>query len=118
MKALLITIFLFLSINLGNGSNTNKVTVAWDAGPSTNVFYRVYYGSASRIYTFQTDAGTNSNKIVSNLVSSTTNYFTVTAYDSLGLESVFSDEVVYIVPAVVTNSPPLPPKNVRVTLLN
>ncbi|HEV2394230.1 MAG TPA: fibronectin type III domain-containing protein [Verrucomicrobiae bacterium] len=83
-----------------------NVTLAWDPSPSSNIAgYRVYSGTISQAYNNVTDAGTNTTATVSSLLVGMTYYFAVTAYDSLGLESPFSQEISYSVP-VLQSSPP------------
>ena len=77
-----------------------RLTLAWD--PSTDasvVGYRLYEGLASESYTNVVDVGSNLQVSVANLVPGATYYFAVTAYDSTGLESAFSGEISYTVPA-------------------
>ena len=71
------------------------------------VGYRVYYGVASRTYTNMVDVGAATNVTISGLVEGKTYYFAATAYNILGLESDYSDEVVYTIPGgAVVNQPP------------
>ena len=82
-----------------------QVTVSWDANVETNLAgYRVYHGIASRNYATTTDVGNVTDAIVSGLSPGATYFFAVTAYDTAGLESLFSDEVSYTVP--LPNQPP------------
>ncbi len=81
------------------GTNAGTATLLWvapttntDGSPATVTGYRVYYGTASGTYTNKIDAGTTTTYTVTNL-SPGTYYFAVTAYDSSGNESAFSDEV-------------------------
>ena len=72
----------------------NVVTLAWD--PSDDIAgYRLYYGVAPRTYPFAIDVGPAAACTVSNLISGTTYFFAVTAYSHLGVESDFSDEIVF-----------------------
>jgi hypothetical protein len=57
--------------------------------------YIVYYGKGSRSYDNFVDVGNSTNCSVSGLESGVTYYFAVTAYDTDGLESSFSDETSY-----------------------
>lgn len=89
-----------------------SVTLSWDKSAGTNVTgYKIYWGDRSRTYTNSGNAGTNLTLTVMNLVPGATNYFAATAYDASGLESDFSNEVLYVVPL-----PPPAPTNLRITL--
>ncbi len=82
----------------------SQVTLAWDPSPSANIAgYRLYQGNSSRTYNAMLDVGNTNAATSAGLLAGTTYFFAVTAYDTLGLESTFSDEVSYTVP---TNSPP------------
>ena len=86
-----------------------NVTLAWN--PSTDpaaVGYNLYYGGASGDYTNTISVGNATNVTVSALVEGTTYYFAATTYNSVGVESPFSNEVFYSVPtnAVTLNQPP------------
>lgn len=76
------------------------LTFAWDpsADPSV-VGYRLYRGTASQTYTTAVDVGQNTAAVISGLLSEVTYYFAVTAYDNSGVESPFSGEISYTVPA-------------------
>jgi hypothetical protein len=76
------------------------VTLAWSPSADTNVIgYNLYHGVASRTYTNKLDVGSALTATVSNLVEGTTYYFSYNAYNLLGMESDFSEEVSYHVPA-------------------
>lgn len=77
-----------------------SVTLAWDPSvPSTNVAgYFLYYGGAIGSYTNRFDVGLPTSGVVSNLVAGTTYYFAVTAHDSSGLESGYSNEAAWQCP--------------------
>lgn len=78
------------------------VTLAWDRNPSPAVAgYRVHYGTASGNYSASVEAGSLTTNTVPGLADGVPYYFTVTAYDTNGLESVFSKELVYV-PGVAT----------------
>lgn len=77
-----------------------RVTIAWDPSPDATVTgYNFYYGVATRTYTNTVNVGSWLSITVSNLVVGVTYYFAATAYNALGTESVFSDELVYTIPA-------------------
>jgi len=89
-----------------------SVTLAWNPSPDPSVVsYKVYYGVASHTYTQVVDAGKSTNATLSGLVAGVTYYFAVTAYNSLGLESSYSNEVGYTVPANTLN----PRLQIRIT---
>jgi hypothetical protein len=71
---------------------TAEITLAWDANPESDVAgYKVYYGTASRKYTHSVDVG---NVTQTTLPVSKKKYcIALTAYDTNGNESGFSNEV-------------------------
>jgi len=72
---------------------TASATLAWQPSSDPAVTgYKLYYGVASHTYTNSIDTGRSTTAIVSNLVKGSTYYFAVTAYDSSGTESPFSNE--------------------------
>lgn len=84
-----------------------NVTLAWNTSQATDVVgYNLYYGPASGTYTNIVSAGSATNITVANLVPGATYYFAATAYDSTGLESIYSAEVSYIVPSGASNQVP------------
>jgi hypothetical protein len=82
---------------------SQSVSLAWDASPSREVTgYLLHYGTASGSYPSQIDVGTNLTATISGLKEGQTNYFVVTAYNSMRLESLPSAEISFIVPGLVT----------------
>jgi hypothetical protein len=82
------------------------VVLAWDPNPETNLGgYKFYYGVASRTYFNVQNVGNTTSGSASNLLPGITYYFAITAYNNLGAESDFSEEIVYTVP-VINNVPP------------
>ena len=91
------------SNNGGGGGGTNNApgTLTWDA-PTTNTDglpitglggYKIYYGTSSGIYTGVLDVGNITSYTVDNLnLAPNTYYVAITAYDSSGNESDFSNE--------------------------
>ena len=70
-----------------------SVTLAWDQSTDPNVAgYNVYYGVACHTYTNIIDVGKATNATISGLAEGTTYYFAATAYNTLGLESDYSNE--------------------------
>ena len=81
-------------------AQTSCVTLSWAASTDTNVVgYNVYYGVESRVYTNSIDEGNVTTATICGLDIGTTYYFAVTAYDSFGLESDYSNEISYTIPA-------------------
>ncbi len=78
-----------------------QVSLAWDANTETNIAgYRLYYGPTSQSLTNTVDAGLALTATASNLTEGATYYFAVTARNTDGLESDFSDQVSYTVPGL------------------
>ena len=93
-----VCLFVFLS----GTAHSATVDLTWDANAEPDLAgYRVYYGTASRNYSETVDLGRATTCSISGLAATTTYYFAVTAYDTEGLESGFSNEVSYTVPADV-----------------
>ena len=85
-------------------SYAQQVTLVWDPNTETDLGgYRVYSGTASRTYPNVTDVGNCTNCTITGLVAGSTYYFAVTALDTAGNESGYSNEATYTTPA-----PPLP----------
>lgn len=83
------------------------VTLGWDPSPGA-AGYRLYYGATHGIYTNVIDAGNSTTQAVGGLTVGEKYYFVVTAYNSNGIESRLSSELM-VSPA------PLPPP--RLTIL-
>jgi hypothetical protein len=82
------------------------LVMAWNASKDKNVVgYCVYYGIESSNYTARIVLPKKKTKVaVSGLNEGVTYYFTVTSYDSQGLESAPSKEIPYIVPGILALS--------------
>jgi hypothetical protein len=79
----------------GGGGATATTVLSWDAVADPNVAgYRLYVGTAPGSYDQPgTSVGYHHSHAVAGLSNQTTYYFAVTAYDFLGNESAFSNEV-------------------------
>ncbi len=101
-------VFLILGSSSVSGAT---VSLAWNPSPATNVAgYNLFYGLASGQYTASLDAGTNTSITVSGLGDGLTYYFATVAYNSLGDESDYSNEVTDSIPILpVVPTAPTPP---------
>lgn len=84
-------------------ATAGTIALSWVANPDTNVIgYKVYYGTASQVYTSNIVAGNVTNLTVGGLTAGNTYYFAATSYDAAGDESGYSVETT----GTVTNLPP------------
>lgn len=84
-----------------------SVVLAWDPSPDASVTgYKIHYGTASGNYPKVQQVGNVTTTTISGLQEGSVYYFAATAYAADGLESDFSNEVRYDVPAVLPNQPP------------
>lgn len=87
----------------------SAVTLAWDPSTSPDIGgYRLYYGTNSRTYNVAIDVGNVTTNTVTTLATNVLYFFSVTAYNTVGLESDFSNEISYMIDTV--------PPTVAVTL--
>ncbi len=95
----------FFAVSHHSVQAVQSVNLAWDASPDASVVgYRIYDGVTSRTYTNTMTFGNATNATIFGLIEGVTYYFAVTAYNSVGLESAFSNEATYTPPA--TNTAP------------
>ena len=92
---------LWLSAHSASGGG-QSVSLLWEPSPSSTVAgYKVYYGTASGVYTSKRNVGNVTSVTFSNLAAGMTYYFAVSVFDPSGLESGLSNEVSYTVPGFV-----------------
>jgi hypothetical protein len=97
-------VFLFVSPPHVFGA---QVTVAWDANTEPDLKgYRVYYGTASRVYGAPFDVGKATSYTLVNLAPGQKYFIAVTAYNTANKESAFSNEVSATTAALEAVSPP------------
>jgi hypothetical protein len=85
------------------------VTLVWDANLERDIAgYRLYYGIAPHAYTERIDVGNAVTATVSNLPEGIVYFFAVTAYNTAGVESLFSNGVAYAAPAPTPSPVPTP----------
>ena len=74
-----------------------QVKLAWTQSSSTDVIgFKVYYGTASRSYSYAVNVGLSTCCVISGLKDGITYYFATTAYNTSKIESVLSNEVSYV----------------------
>lgn len=87
-------------------AHSATVTLAWDPNPEPAVAgYRLYIGTSSGYYTSSVDVAASTRATISSLIEGITYYMAVTAYDTSGNQSGYSDEIVYTVPTAVGTEP-------------
>lgn len=98
LEILFVSVALMLFAN--RAWSDESVGLGWDPSPDTNVVgYLVYYGNASGDYTSRIDVDTNTLVTITQLQPGLTYYFTVSAHDASGNESVLSNEASFTVPS-------------------
>src|ERR1700682_3425154 len=76
---------------------TDPVTLRWDANLEGDIAgYRLYYGTDPQAYTATIDVGNAITATVSDLREGIVYFFVVTAYNTAGFESLFSNPVAYV----------------------
>lgn len=99
--------FLFLLSNCANPLTYNQkslvsdgqlvqTTLEWDPNTEPDLAgYKLYYGLSSGDYQYSVDAGNQTTYTLTDLEAGKTYYIAATAYNTTGLESDYSDEVVF-----------------------
>lgn len=94
-------ILLSIFFPLPQNAQAAQATLTWNPNSEPDLLgYIVHYGTVSGNYQVKMDVGNNTQASVSNLQDGGTYYFAVTAYDSSGNDSVYSNEVVYSATAI------------------
>jgi hypothetical protein len=95
--------FLLLTIlfsNLGQQGHCAQVSLTWDPNSESDLAgYKIYSGTQSGTYQNNIDVGNVTTYILNGLTLGQTYYIVATAYNTQGLESGFSNELVYTVPS-------------------
>lgn len=107
-KKIIIVVLVLVIIMLGyeflayRKSDTFGVaTLSWNSSADTDLAgYKIYYGTSPRIgscpngsgYSSNIDVGSSTSYTIDKLENTKTYYFSVSAYDSSGNESCFTDE--------------------------
>jgi outer membrane biosynthesis protein TonB len=83
-----------------------SVTLAWNPSSGPNLAgYRIHKGTSSGVYTQIFDAGNVTTDTISNLTAGPTYYFVVSAYDTAGAESAYSNEISFTATATPSPTP-------------
>jgi hypothetical protein len=97
-----VAVLIFLVFSFPRIICAQSVLLSWAASTDSNVAgYNVYYGSASGVYTNETNVGTNTEATISGLVAGQTYYFALTAYNAAQAESAFSTAVPFLIPGIL-----------------
>jgi hypothetical protein len=109
LAAKLLGSFLVLVAAQAGAQTLASVTLAWNPSVDPRIAgYYLYQGTASHNYTQQIDEGNVTQATVTGLTPGLTYYFAVSAYDTIGLESMLSPEISY--------TPPLSPPAITLTV--
>jgi hypothetical protein len=83
-----------VTMTLTTPTTTGTATLTWDPNSETNLAgYKVYMGTQSGVYGTPIGVGNTTSYTIGNLTSGRTYYFSVTAVDGDGNESLYSTEV-------------------------
>lgn len=86
-------ILLFLGL-ASQAKAIESVTLQWNPNPEPDIAgYRLFYGPTTGNYVEEIDVGNTTSATVSNLATGGTYFFAVIAYNTLMMESLFSNEV-------------------------
>ncbi len=86
---------------IANGSTTHgSATLAWERNSEPDVVgYKIYWGETTRLYTRVMSVGNTSGAVLGSLTAGQPYFCAVTAYNSAGQESSFSQEITVMVGA-------------------
>lgn len=105
MQKFLLTIVAFILLAFTSlAQKTATIVLNWDPIPEAGAKYRIYWGATSRGYTNLLDSGPLLTNSITGLVDGARYYFAVTAYNTNGLESDYSNEYT----TVLSSRPPAP----------
>jgi hypothetical protein len=90
-------------------SFAESLSLGWDTNPESNIAgYRLRYGTVSGNYTITKEVGNSTTITLPDLVAGTTYYFSVSAYNTDGLEGPSSEEVSATIEPVDADGDDLP----------
>jgi hypothetical protein len=105
LRATLLSGILFLAAASVQTAKSVTLASAPSSGPNL-AGYRVHEGTSSGTYTQTLDVGNRTTATISNLTAGAIYHFVVSAYDTAGVESAYSNEVVFTAPGVLPNFVP------------
>ncbi len=99
-----------LIVGLALPASAEQVQLTWDPNSESDLAgYVVLTGTSSRVYTQSLEVGPGSpTATVAGLAAGATYYFAVRAFNSAGLQSGWSNEVVVTMPGTTPGPPPAP----------
>ncbi len=111
-KLLLTLVFLFFFCSTTWAA---QVTIAWNPNTESDLAgYKVYYGSVTGTYDTSVDVGNKTNYTILGIVSGQGYFIAVTAYDTSGNESGYSNEISY---SAIDVTPPNAPTEAKVIII-
>jgi hypothetical protein len=100
MYYVLILVVVLVFVGVTGFAYSATVQVSWAANTESDIAgYKLYCGTTSGSYPYVYDVGLVTSKTLSGLSNGANYYFAVTAYDTSGNESVFSQEIHILIPA-------------------
>ena len=115
-KLLIIPILTFLfTLGLSGAAWAEEVTVAWNPNIESDLAgYKVYYGIVTGMYDTSVDVGNKTNYTILGIVSGQGYFIAVTAYDTSGNESGYSNEISY---TSIDVTPPNAPTEAKIIII-
>lgn len=96
----LIMALVLVFVGMAGAVNAAGVQVSWAANAEPDIAgYKVYCGNSSGSYPYVYDAGNSTSTTLTGMTDGGDYYFAVTAYDTSGNESGYSQEIHVLVPA-------------------
>ena len=105
-----------VTANPGPGSGEVTISWNWSSAPYID-YYRIYHGTTSGIYDVCYDKVPkewNTGTVLFNLTNDVTYYFAMTAVDTSGIESDFSNEASAMPKEIGDSEPPTDPTNLSI----
>ena len=105
VSAIVVMVALLVGVGAGQAVAA-QITLAWDANTEPDVSgYKLYFGTASRTYGAPINVGNVNSFTVTTLADGKGYFFAMTAFDTFGNESGYSNEVSITTPGAATAAP-------------